>query len=315
MAVHFATSLVVTILANTVAAGTYLSTSNLVGQGLLDAFYWQTMSDPSHGRVNYVSESTAQSSGLVSVSGNQVTLRADSTNVLNPSGPGRNSFRLETYDQYTTHVAVFDIAHMPEGCGTWPEVGDNWPSEGEIDIIEGVNSQGSNLFSFHTGGKCSMPSSRSMTGNPSGSLDCDVYDTNDTGCSVSVNDPNNFGPSFNRNGGGWYAIERTPSFVKMYFWERGSSSVPSDVQYPGSSVNPDNWGTPTAYYPNTDCDFSSQLGAQNIIINLTFCGDWAGNSGVWASSGCPSDCVDYVNNNPSAFGGAYFTFKSINIYE
>ncbi|KAL4062153.1 glycoside hydrolase family 16 protein [Scleroderma citrinum] len=311
----FATSVVVAIFANIVSAGTYQSTSNLVGQGLLDAFYWQTISDPSNGRVNYVSESTAQSSGLVSVSGNQVTLRADSTSYLDPSGPGRNSFRLESNNQYTTHVAVFDIAHMPEGCGTWPaEVGANWPSQGEVDIVEGVDNQSPNLSSLHTSSGCSMPQSRSMTGTPKGSLNCDVYATSNTGCGVYTNDQKSFGPSFNGNGGGWYAIERSSSFIKIWFWERGSS-VPGDVRNPGPSVNTNNWGTPAAYYPNTDCDLSSHLGPHNIIINLTFCGDWAGDSGVYSSSGCPSTCVDYVNDNPSAFDNAYFTFNSINIYQ
>jgi len=39
---------------------------------------------------------------------------------------------------------------------------------------------------------------------PKGSLDCDVNDTNDTGCSVATNDPSSFGPPFNGIGGGWY---------------------------------------------------------------------------------------------------------------
>jgi hypothetical protein len=33
-------------------------------------------------------------------------LRADSFAVLSPTGPGRNSFRLKSNNQYTTHVAV-----------------------------------------------------------------------------------------------------------------------------------------------------------------------------------------------------------------
>jgi hypothetical protein len=57
---------------------------------------------------NYVDFATAQSRGLVSVSqdGNQVTLRADSTTILNSTGPGRDSFDLVSKNQYTTHVAM-----------------------------------------------------------------------------------------------------------------------------------------------------------------------------------------------------------------
>lgn len=122
MLVHLVTSMVLVALAKIVSAGTYSLASNLVGEGFLNAFSWQAIADPTNGRVNYVTESTAQADGLVSVSGNQVTLRADSTTVLSSSGPGRNSFRLQSNAQYTTHVAVFDIAHMPQGCGTWPAI-------------------------------------------------------------------------------------------------------------------------------------------------------------------------------------------------
>lgn len=305
------------LLAKTASAGTYSLASNLVGEGFLNAFSWQAIADPTNGRVNYVTESTAQADGLVSVSGNQVTLRADSTTVLSSSDPGRNSFRLQSNAQYTTHVAIFDIAHMPQGCGTWPavwEVGGNWPNEGEVDILEGVNNQSPNLSSLHTSANCTMPASRSMTGTSTGT-NCDVYETNNSGCGVQTNDINSFGPNFNGIGGGWYVIERTSTFINIYFWERGSSSVPNDVQHPGTSVNTNDWGTPAASFPNTDCNFSTHFGPHNIIINLTFCGDWAGNSAVYSASGCPSDCVDYVNQNPSAFVDAYFTFNSLNIYE
>ncbi|KAF9231464.1 hypothetical protein BU15DRAFT_82375 [Melanogaster broomeanus] len=113
--------MVAVAVAGSASAATYSRTSNLVGQRF-NAFTWQTIDDPTHGRVNYVSQATAQADVLVQVSGNQVILRADSTTTLDASGPGRNSFRLQSNAQYTTHLAVFDIAHMPQGCGTWPAV-------------------------------------------------------------------------------------------------------------------------------------------------------------------------------------------------
>ncbi|KAI6026144.1 glycoside hydrolase family 16 protein [Pisolithus microcarpus] len=293
---------------------------NIQDVGAFGDFYSVT-SDGAHDNSNYVTESTAQADGLVSVSGNQVTLRADSTTVLSSSGPGRNSFRLQSNAQYTTHVAVFDIAHMPQGCGTWPaisEVGANWPNEGEVDIVEGVDNQSPNLSSLHTSAIMSAGqqiSDNILHNSTSTGTNCDVYETNNSGCGVQTNDINSFGPDFNGIGGGWYAIERTSTFIKIYFWERGSSSVPNDVQYSGTSVNTSNWGIPAASFPDTDCNFSTHFGPHNIIINLTFCGDWAGNSAVYSASGCPSDCVDYVNQNPSAFVDAYFTFNSLNIYE
>jgi len=296
-------------------AATYSRTASLSGQSFLDAFSWQAIADPTNGRVNYVSQSTAQSAGLYSVSGNTLTLRADHTTVLSSTGPGRNSFRLLSNNQYSTHVAIFDIGHMPEGCGTWPavwEVGTNWPNQGEIDIVEGVNNMVPNLSTLHTSANCAMPSSRQMTGTSMGT-DCDVYTTGNSGCGVQITNSNSFGPNFNNIGGGWYAIERSSTYISIYFWEHGSSSVPSQVKYPGRTVDTSTWGTPAAYFPNTYCDFPSHFGPMNIIINLTFCGDWAG--AVYSSAGCPSTCVDYVNNNPGAFSNAHFEFNALNIYQ
>lgn len=142
---------------------------------------------------------------------------------------------------------------------------------------------------------------------------CDAYANGNAGCGVHINDNKSYGPQFNSNGGGWYAIEKRSTYIKIFFWERTSSSVPSDIKSPGSSINTSHWGTPAAYFPDTYCDLSTHFGAQNIIINLTFCGDWAGS--VYSASGCPSTCVDYVDNNPSAFKNAYFEFNSLNIYE
>ncbi|KAF8125504.1 2 beta-glucan [Boletus edulis] len=306
---------VVLVVSGYAEATTYSRTASLSGQSFLNAFSWQSIADPTHGRVNYLSQSAAQSAGLYSVSGNTVTLRADDTTVLSPSGAGRNSFRLISNNQYSTHVAIFDIGHMPEGCGTWPavwEVGANWPNEGEIDIVEGVNNKVPNQSTLHTSANCATPLSRLMTGTSVGN-DCDVYTSGNAGCGVHLADGNSFGPNFNNVGGGWYAIERSSTYISIWFWERGSASIPSQVKYPGGTVDTSTWGTPAALFPSTNCDFSSHLGPMNIIINLTFCGDWAG--AVYSSDGCPSTCVDYVNNNPSAFANAYFEFNALNIYQ
>ncbi|KAH7909590.1 glycoside hydrolase family 16 protein [Hygrophoropsis aurantiaca] len=300
---------------STLAGAKYSKTEQLIGQSFLNAFTWQAIADPTNGRVNYVTEDVAMRDGLVTVTPFSVTLRADHWTTLNATGPGRNSFRIQSTDTYTTHVAVFDIQHMPQGCGTWPaEVGANWPNEGEVDIVEGVNDQSPNQSTLHTSANCTMPTGRMMTGTDEGD-NCDVYETNNSGCGVALADDNSYGPDFNMEGGGWYAIERTSSYISIYFWERGSTSVPNDVKYPGFTINTSTWGTPAAYFPSTDCDFATHFGPHNIVINLTFCGDWAGNSAVYAASGCPSTCIDYVDDNPAAFTNAYFEFNSLNIYE
>jgi len=38
-----------------------------------------------------------------------------------------------------------------------------------------------------------------------------------------------------------YALERTDSFIKVWFWSRTASGIPSEVQNGGGSVDTDNW--------------------------------------------------------------------------
>ena len=67
-------------------------------------------------------------------------------------------------------------------------------------------------------------------------------------------------------------MERMPTFIKIWFWPRHASNVPSDVRNGNTgSINTDGWGTPTAYFPNDQCDINSKFSPSNIIINLTFC--------------------------------------------
>ncbi|KAG9053192.1 hypothetical protein FS842_008542 [Serendipita sp. 407] len=304
-------------LASNVQASFYLLTDNWVGTSFLSEFTWENIADPTHGRVNYLPQSESLARGLTVASSNSLVLKADSTTVLSPSGPGRDSNRIMSRKQFGHNtILVADIKHMPFGCGTWPalwttNVG-TWPNDGEVDILEGVNIETPNVMTLHTGANCTMPLSRSQKGTAV-TTDCYWLTNGNAGCGVISENQSSYGDSFNNVGGGWYAMERTPTFIKVWFWSRNDPLTPADVTTPGQAViNSDNWGVPSAFFPNTQCDIASKFGAHNVIINLTFCGDWAG--AVYGTGGCPGTCIDNVNNNPSAFANAYWDIAAIRMY-
>ncbi|KAJ7097213.1 glycoside hydrolase family 16 protein [Mycena belliarum] len=304
-------------------AGSYARTEHIAGAGFYNAFEFQAIPDPTNGRVNYVDQATAQRTNLTfaSASPDKFVLRADASTVLSDAGAlGRNSVRIRSRNTYATHVAVFDVAHMPQACGTWPAIWEtdeeSWPNGGEIDIVEGVNDQGANAVTLHTSAGCTMPAARTQTGTAGDQLNCDTA-LGDAGCGVDLSStrPATYGPAFNAAGGGWYAIERTPAFINVWFWPRSAGDVPADVKAGGGRVDTATWGTPAANFPDTSCDIAKLFTAHNIIINLTFCGDWAGTQDLYAGAGCPATCISYVDANPTAFTNAYFEFNAINIYK
>ncbi|TFK45227.1 endo-1,3(4)-beta-glucanase-like protein [Heliocybe sulcata] len=301
---------------STALAATYSLSDNHVGPDFLTSFTHEAIPDPTSGRVNYVDQATATAQNLTFTSPDSLVLRADATTTLTPTGPGRNSVRIKSVKTYTTHVSVYDIRHMPQGLSTWPAAWevqeDGWPAGGEVDILEGANDVAPNQSTLHTAAGCTMPDGRAETGTPV-SEDCGDSAGPNLGCGVHAPTTNSYGTAFNAAGGGWYAMERTPDFVKVWFWSRGDASVPADVSGNTGSVDTDNWGEPTAYFPNTDCNLASHFGQNNIIFDLTLCGDWAG--AVYNSDGCSGDCVTYVNENPSAFSNAYWDIGFVRVYE
>lgn len=104
--------------------------------------------------------------------------------------------------------------------------------------VEGVNDQSPNAMTLHTSANCSMPTTnRPMTGTATGN-NCDVNQTGNAGCGVKAPTTNSYGPSLNAIGGGWYAMERTNNFIKVWFFPRNGSK-PSDIG--ASTINTDNW--------------------------------------------------------------------------
>ncbi|KAL1306214.1 hypothetical protein AAFC00_004310 [Neodothiora populina] len=296
---------------------TYTLQDTYSGSSFYDQFNFISDSDPTHGFVQYLDQSTAASTGLISVVDGVARWGTDSTNIYSNTSTGRPSIRLEGKTNYNHGLFIADIKHMPGSiCGAWPAfwtLGDaTWPSHGELDIIEGVNKGTNNQISAHTGDNCSM----AFTGQSGWTYttDCALSTGGATGCGVGASQSNTYGDGFNSIGGGVYAMQWTSAFIKVWFFPRGS--IPASI----TAGTPDytTFGTPTANFDGAGCDIDGHFANHRIIFDLTFCGDWAGS--VYSSSGCPlasdgsNGCVNYVGNNPSAFTGAYWEVDSIKVY-
>ena len=266
--------------------------------------------DPTNGFVKYASNAAANTTGLAGYSGNQIYLGVDSTTV-NPPG-GRGSVRLSSQKSYTHGLFIADIAHMPGGtCGVWPAFwtfGPNWPSSGEIDIIEGVNSNNFDSITLHTAAGCNVNAAGSLDGSTLLSPNCQ----GNNGCTITATSPQGYGAGFNAIGGGVYAMQWESSGIYVWFFPR--NAIPADVT--SGSPNPSGWGTPTAKF--TGCNIDQFFMNHNIVFDTTFCGDWAGATSVWSSS-CQAStgaatCQAYVAANPTAFTNAYWLINSVKVY-
>lgn len=278
------------------------------GSSFFNGWNFWTQSDPTHGTVQYQSQSNAQKLGLISTSGNVTYMRADSKKTYTN---GRPSVRISSQKVYNQGLFILDLKHMPAGCGTWPAfwtcTTGQWPNGGEIDIVEGVNKNTQNQMTLHTPQGCSMAGvSRKESGTPL-NTNCDVAATGNAGCGVVDKSTSSFGTPFNKAGGGIFAMEWTSSGISM--WHFTHSSAPKDLS--SSAPNPAGWGTPSSNFPFTNCN--GFFKNHQMIFDLTFCGDWAG--AVYGQSGCPSTCADYVNGNPSAFTEAYWAVNYVRVFQ
>jgi len=281
------------------------------GETFFDQFDFFTDTDPTHGFVKYVDRKTASNNGYIQANSKSVYMGVDHS-AISPNG--RPSVRITSQKSWNTGLFVLILSHMPGGqCGSWPAfwtVGTNWPNNGEIDIIEGVNKADVNQMTLHTSPNCQMTTQRNMTGKTVGN-DCNVYSNYNSGCGVQSVQPNSYGAGFNQNGGGAYVMELTGDGVKMWYFSK--QEMPRDIV--SAHPNPSSWRIPDAAFPfGSACTFS-HYGPQQIVFDSTFCGDWAGNGNIYGSSGCPSTCEDFVANNPKAFVDYYWEVVSLRVYQ
>lgn len=259
--------------------------------------------DPSLGYVNYIDHDSAVEKGLFNTDNGVVTFGADHNSIA--TGRGRSGLRLVTNKSYNHALVVADILHAPGSvCGSWNAfrlIGPNWPMDGEIDIIEGINSNTKNMVTLHTNQGCTLSGA-----------DCSTT----IGCTQTMEEVTSYGDGFNANGGGVYAMEWTSDHINVWFWPRGSE--PSDLS---DFADPVGWGTPAASFIGGEkaatCEIDSHFRDQKIIFDSTFCGAWAGPQFLVdpACSAFSSSCVDFVQNNPSAFGETYWAVNSVKVYK
>ncbi|WWC99412.1 hypothetical protein V866_006315 [Kwoniella sp. B9012] len=310
-------------LINSALGATYTLSKSWQGNDFFDGFTWWEWDDPTQGRVNYVNQETAISRNLSYVNGGNFIMRADSTNVVDPSARGRDSVRIHSKDTYTDGILIIDVKHMPTGCGTWPAFwtctrAGTWPAGGEVDIIEGIygiNQQYSNnLFTLHSDAGCKMPATNRGSGTPLLS-DC----TGGVGCGVRDKSSKSFGEEFNKNEGGIFVMRRSKTRgFSFWFWPHNSPQAPTDITSGSQTIMESLWSTPIANFPADQCDINRHFDDHEIIINLTFAGVWAGGDAQWAASGCAGTAGwtpdDYVNKNPEAFTDSYWEIRSLKWY-
>ena len=131
------------------------------------------------------------------------------------------SVRISSRTQYNTGLFILDLDRAPWGCGVWPAwwtVGPNWPSGGEIDIIEGVHEQATNQMTLHTSAGCTLntkpPGNLAFTSTILGTQ-CASSNSNNDGCAFSDDNSNSYGQGLANAGGGVFAMLWDDSGVKI----------------------------------------------------------------------------------------------------
>ncbi|KAI0304861.1 concanavalin A-like lectin/glucanase domain-containing protein [Russula brevipes] len=275
-----------------------------------DSFSFFTGDDPTH----YVDNVTAFSHNLSYISSDgKIIMKGDDTSTLQ-AGQNRESVRVSSHAVYNTGLFILDINRAPWGCGVWPAywtVGADWPNNGEIDMLEGVHDNEHNQVTWHTGAGCMLTPSNNFTGtivqqNNQTNLNCEGSGAL-PGCGVIEWSQASYGPTFDAQGGGVFAMKWDKDGISV--WNFYRVAVPEDIL--AGIPNPENWPRPTATLEPAGCDILKYFKNHSIIFDITFCGDWAGNS--YATSGCPGTCSDRLMD-PANFVNASWSINWLKVY-
>ncbi len=304
------------------ATGPYQLLERQVGKDFFDFydFFHGADSIGSAGYNTYVSKRRAEQLNLANVtkedSGKEFIYMQS---VASPNGGFRESVRLEGKRRFQRGLFILDIEHMPAGCGVWPAFWmtdeDNWPNNGEIDILEGINTQTVAKTALHTTDQCSMYAQvpwwthsgvwdtstglpDTFTGKPNyiNTVEADncwvmaPHQWANQGCVAVSTENDTIGEPMNAIGGGVYVLEWDPvnGYIKSWVFKNGE--IPNNLQDAMATANedptvnqvvpePSLWKIPYAYFAigkGTGCS-NDHFQNMRLVFDLAFCGTVAGN--------------------------------------
>jgi len=271
------------------------------------------------GDVWWLDEADATNQHLAYInSANNAIIKVDNTSDV-AFNQKRNTVRITTQDTYALgSLWIIDLLHLPYGCSVWPAFwtkGPLWPNDGEIDIIEGINVMPNNQAALHTTPGCMHPVAVNELGI-AGELDCSTA----AGCTVTESSPNSFESGFALMGGGVWACQFDVAGIFIWFWSR--PNIPASITSANSTSTVDisQWGTPSASYPASSCNISQFFTAQNLVVDITLCGNWAGIGPVYnatcGTSGSTGLCYEdnVIGPGSPKYDNAYFEISYIRAY-
>lgn len=351
--------------------GPYILTDKQEGKNFFShySFYSGADTEGSKGYINYVDKEQAFKLSIANVTYEPID-SGDGTHghvetepfiymSTTPTEKGpRNSVRLEGLKRYNRGLFIIDVRHMPAGCGTWPAfwMSDeaNWPVNGEIDIIEGVNTQSKTKTALHATRVCQMDDVPlgvktgvwdTAQGVPmqNGTLDMTLREANDCfvynphqwlnqGCVAMSTEDGTIGAPLNKKGGGVYVLEWDPinRYIKSWIFTP-HDEVPQNLEDTLRTANnglaskriapdPTTWSLPYAYFPigkGTNCP-ANHFKNMRIIFNMALCGSVAGNRFFLD---CPDlnkkygSCDKYIAANTPEMDEVYWKIRGVYVYE
>ncbi|KAJ7501949.1 glycoside hydrolase family 16 protein [Mycena galericulata] len=304
------------------AAASYAPLREYSGTTFFDKWsYYGNIDNETWGNVTFVDAANATKLTYTNAAGNAIIKVDNETTIASAPLVYRDSVRITSQDAYPIgSVIVADFLHMPYGCSVWPSfwllgIDLPWPDAGEVDIVEGINMYTKNQMSLHTTDGCQQANNTGQVGNTLGSNCLDIAGTNNNGCVTEETKNNSYGAGFASANGGVYAVQLDVTGIYLWFWSR--PDVPASIasSTSTSSLDISDWGAASAAYPTSSCNISQYFQPQQMVIDITLCGAWAGVPSLFADT-CPGSCIsdNIIGPGSPTYDNAYFEIQYIRTY-